>query len=141
MSNPYADWLRQHGTKHFNLGTKAGWIDFVNTGIRPDFRTLTIDEMRGLDPETLEDYNQARNVWNSNPATVKTPQLKNAHDLIDQVMASSHRDGSSVRGAVALDALPGWGKPPSPAATPATSTNNNADGTDTQPPMETPGYP
>ena len=110
MSNPYADWLRQHGTKHFNLGTKAGWIDFVNTGIRPDFRTLTIDEMRGLDPETLEDYNQARNVWNSNPATVKTPQLKNAHDLIDQVMASSHRDGSSVRGAVALDALPGLGK-------------------------------
>lgn len=110
MSNPYADWLRLHEFKNFNMSTKEGWIDFVNTGVRPDFRTLPLDEMRGLGEDELEDYNQARNVWNSNPATVKTPQLKHAHELIDQVMASSHRDGNSVRGSVALDALPGLGK-------------------------------
>lgn len=110
MSNPYAEWLRLNETRHFNLGTKSGWIDFVNSGPRPDFPTLSSDQMAKLDAESLDDYNQARNVWNANPATVKTPQLKQAHGLIDQVMASAYRDGNSVRGSIALDALPGLGK-------------------------------
>lgn len=110
MSNPYADWLRINDTEHFNIGTKAGWIDFVNAGPREDFPTLTRTQMRRLPDDELEDYNEARSVWNANPTMVKTPQLRHAHSVIDQVMASSFRDGNSVRGSVALDARPGLGK-------------------------------
>jgi AAA domain len=57
-----------------------------------------------------EDYNQARRVWNANLPTVRTQQVKAAFGIIDQVMASNHRDGDKLRGSAVIDALPGLGK-------------------------------
>lgn len=71
---------------------------------------LSRAERAELSSEELEDYNQARMVWNANLPTVRTQQLGAAHNIIDQVMASNRRDAASLRGSVVIDALPGLGK-------------------------------
>lgn len=110
MSNPWSDWLNRHETTRYNLGTKQGWIDFVNGAPRADFATLSRAQMSELDDDTLDDYNTARGVWNANGPVIKTPQLQRVNAVFEQVMASSHRDGDSLRGSVVLDSLPGLGK-------------------------------
>src|ERR1035437_99358 len=66
--------------------------------------------MAGLSGEELEDYTQARMVWNANLPTVRTTQLDLAYGIIEQVMASGYRDGDRLRGSVVIDAAPGLGK-------------------------------
>lgn len=110
MTNPWADWLDSHETTRYNLGTKQGWIDFVNGAPRDDFATLSRAQMAKLDDNALDDYNTARAVWNANGPVIKTPQHQRVNAVFDQVMAASHRDGDSLRGAVVLDSLPGLGK-------------------------------
>ncbi len=110
MSNPWASWLRQYDTDRFVLSRKQGWDRFVNAAPRRGFDTLSRSQMANLNDKELEDYNQARRVWNANLPTVKTQQLAAAFGIIDQVMASSHRDGDKLRGSVVIDAMPGLGK-------------------------------
>lgn len=110
MSNPWATWLDRYDTEHFVMSRKQGWDKFVNTAPRPGFDTLSRNEMTALSSEELADYNQARRVWNANLPTVKTQQVLAAFDAINQVMASSPRDGDKLRGSVVIDALPGLGK-------------------------------
>lgn len=108
--NPWAAWLREYGTVRYQLSRKAGWNAFVHAASRPPFETLTPHAMAALDEDTLEDYNEARLVWNANPPTIKTHQLARCFDLLDQAMASSRRDGDRLRSAVVIDAEPGLGK-------------------------------
>ncbi len=110
LGNPWAMWLRTYETQRFVLSRKQGWDTFVNAAPRPGFDTLSRSEMAALSAEELEDYNQARRVWNANLPTVKTQQVAAAFGIIDQVMASSHRDGDKLRGSVVIDAMPGLGK-------------------------------
>ncbi|SLI26591.1 ATP binding protein with TniB domain [Mycobacteroides abscessus subsp. bolletii] len=112
MSNPWATWLGQYDTEHFVMSRKRGWDKFVNTAPRPTFDTLSRSEMTALGSEELADYNQARQVWNANLPTVKTQQVLATFDAINQVMASSPRDGDKLRGSVVIDALPDWVRPP-----------------------------
>lgn len=109
-ANPWAEWLTLHGTSRYSLGTKRGWIDFVNGAPREDFATLSRSEMDELDGESLVDYNEVRGVWHANAPVIKTPQLQRVNGIFEQVLASSHRDGDSLRGSVVLDSLPGLGK-------------------------------
>lgn len=110
MSNPWAAWLGHYDTDRFVLSRKQGWDRFVNTAPRPEFDTLSRAQMAALSPRELDDYNQARKVWNANLPTVKTLQVKAAFGIINQVMASNHRDGDKLRGSVVIDAKPGLGK-------------------------------
>lgn len=108
--NPWAAWLRAHGTNRYQLSTKRGWDAFVNAAPRPSFETLSRAQMASLDAESLEDYNEARHVWNANLPTVRTHQLARSFELLDQIMASGRRDGDRLRGAAVIDAEPGLGK-------------------------------
>jgi AAA domain-containing protein len=110
MSNPWAAWLGHYDTDRFVLSRKQRWDKFVNTAPRPEFDTLFRAQMAALSPRELDDYNQARKVWNANLPTVKTLQVKAAFGIINQVMASNHRDGDKLRGSVVIDAKPGLGK-------------------------------
>jgi hypothetical protein len=110
VSNQWAAWLREHGTASYALSRKEGWDRFVHAGARPPFEVLSRTEMAHLSAQELEDYNEARMVWNANLPTVRTQQLTAAHNIIDQVMASNRRDAASLRGSVVIDALPGLGK-------------------------------
>lgn len=108
--NRWARWLQADGPGRFQLAHKAGWDAFVNTAPRADLDILTRQEMTRLEQDELEDYNEARMVWNANLPTVKTHQLAAAFAVIDQVMASNRRDSDRLRGSVVVDAAPGLGK-------------------------------
>ena len=110
MSNLWAHWLSRNGTDRFQLSRKAGWDAFVNAAQREPWQALTRARMAGLSGEELEDYTQARMVWNANLPTVRTTQLDLAYGIIEQVMASGYRDGDRLRGSVVIDAAPGLGK-------------------------------
>lgn len=108
--NRWARWLQSNGPGRFQLAHKAGWDAFVNTARRSELEVLTREEMARLDEDSLEDYNEARLVWNANLPTVKTHQLTAAFAVFDQVMASNRRDADRLRGSVVVDAAPGLGK-------------------------------
>lgn len=97
MSNVWAAWLSRNGTDRFQLARKAGWDAFVNAAQREPLQLLSRADMAGLSGEELEDYTQARMVWNANLPTVRTTQLDLAYGIIEQVMAS----GPPRRGPVA----------------------------------------
>ena len=109
-ANRWAAWLEANGPGRFQLASKTGWDAFVNTAPRADLRVLSRTEMAALSTEELEDYTEARMVWNANLPTVKTHQLTAAFAVIDQVMASNRRDADRLRGSVVVDAAPGLGK-------------------------------
>ena len=67
--NRWADWLRDNGPGRFQLASKCGWDTFVNTAPRADLDVLTRAEMAGSSAEELEDYTEARLVWNANLRT------------------------------------------------------------------------
>lgn len=108
--NPWAAWLRANEPVRYNLATKQGWDAFVHAVPRERLRLLSRAQMARLGSEELEDYNEARGVWNANPPTVHTAQLTGAYGVIDQVMASNRRDSDKLRGAVVIDAAPALGK-------------------------------
>jgi hypothetical protein len=110
MSNKWSRWLAANGRTTTQLSRKQGWDAFVFAAPREDFEVLSRDEMARLTSEELEDYNEARMVWNANLPTVKTAQLTEAYGIIDQVMASGRRDADRLRGSVVIDAEPGLGK-------------------------------
>ncbi len=110
QANAWATWLQANGPGRFQLASKTGWDAFVNTAPRADLAVLSRAEMVGLSTEELEDYTEARMVWNANLPTVKTHQLAEAFAVIDQVMASNRRDADRLRGSVVVDASPGLGK-------------------------------
>lgn len=110
MTNPWARWLSTNDSARYQLSRKQGWNAFVSSGPRDDFEVLTRQQMDALPADHLEDYNEARMVWNANLPTVKTAQLKAAYRVIDQVMASNRRDSDRLRGSVVIDAEPGLGK-------------------------------
>jgi hypothetical protein len=108
--NRWAPWLQTNGPGRFQLASKTGWDTFVNTAAREPLEQLSRAEMSRLGEEELEDYTEARMVWNANLPTVKTHQLSAAFAIIDQVMASDRRDADRLRGSVVIDAAPGLGK-------------------------------
>ncbi|NME81497.1 ATP-binding protein [Rhodococcus sp. 105337] len=108
--NPWATWLATYGTARYQLSRKQGWHAFVTAPPREPFEVLSRPAMSRLSEEELEDYNEARMVWNANLPTIKTSQLAAAYGICDQVMASAYRDGDKLRGSVVIDAEPGLGK-------------------------------
>ena len=108
--NPWATWLATYGTVRYQLSRKQGWHAFVTAPPREPFEVLSHTAMSRLSQEELEDYNEARMVWNANLPTIKTSQLAAAYGICDQVMASAYRDGDKLRGSVVIDAEPGLGK-------------------------------
>ncbi len=110
MSTRWSTWLDGNGTDRFVLSRKAGWDAFVNTAARAPLTVLSRTEMARLSEDERTDYDLARMVWHANLPTVRTQQLTQAYEAIDQVMASSHRDGDRLRGSAVIDAAPGLGK-------------------------------
>lgn len=110
MTNEFSQWLAENAVRDFNMASKAGWNAFAESGPRRRLPTLTYGNLRKLGNAEREDYNEARAVWNANPAAVKTAQLTQAFGILDQVMASTHRDGDRLRGSAVIDAKPALGK-------------------------------
>lgn len=110
MTNQFTKWLASNNVRHFNMATKDGWNAFAQSAPRQPLPYLSAHEFKSLSEEELEDYNDARAVWNANPPAMKTAQLVRAFGILDQVMASSYRDGDRLRGSAVIDAAPALGK-------------------------------
>lgn len=110
MSNKFARWLTNNAVRDFDMASKQGWNAFAELGPREPLPALSHEDLRGLRDEELEDYNEARAVWNANPPAAKTAQLTEAFRVLDQVMASNYRDGDRLRGSAVIDAKPALGK-------------------------------
>src|SRR5260370_9152951 len=65
-----------------------------------------------LSPAARSDYDLARRIWHANIGPLKTPQMAAVHEALGQAADSTRHAGDKVKGAAALDASPGLGKPP-----------------------------
>lgn len=110
MTNQWAEWLRRNGTTSFDMARKEGWDAFVNAAPREPLERLDRPAIAALDEDELEDYNEARMVWNANLPTVQTPQMLDACSVFEQVLASGRRDGDRQRGSIVFDSDAGRGK-------------------------------
>lgn len=110
MSKRWAQWLERNDTQRFNLARKAGWDAFVNAAPREPLERLDRHELERLGEAERADYDECRMVWNANLPTINTFQVLDAYDVLDQVMASSRRDGDRLRGSAVVDAPAGNGK-------------------------------
>ncbi|MGJ9373318.1 TniB family NTP-binding protein [Nesterenkonia sp. CF4.4] len=110
MRNEFSRWLVDNGARDFNMASKAGWFDFCKSGPRPAPPVVTAESYAQLSNEERQDFNSVRAVWNANPPPMRTAQLSHAFDILDQVMASNHRDSNRLRGSAVIDAAPALGK-------------------------------
>ena len=110
MSNEWVQWMLANPVHRERITTRQGWDAYVHREPREPLPLLTRHEMARLAGNELDDYNDARMIWNGNLPTVKTQQLLRAFRIIDQVMASNVRDCDQQRGNVVIDAFPGLGK-------------------------------
>lgn len=110
MSFSYAQWLAQNRTTRYRLSRKSGWLAYCDSGPRADLPVLTRAEVTGLSEDEFEDYTQARRTWVSNLPVVRTQQVHHAFSVLDQVTASTLRDGDRVRATAVLDGPSGLGK-------------------------------
>lgn len=110
MSFSYAQWLMQNGTTRYRLSRKSGWLAYCDSGPRADLPVLSRSEVARLDEDELDDYNRARRIWVSNLPIVRTQQMHHAFSVLDQVTASTLRDGDRVRATAVLDGPSGLGK-------------------------------
>ena len=110
MSFSYAQWLAQNRTTRYRLSRKSGWLAYCDSGPRADLPVLSRVEVGRLDEDEREAYIQARRTWVSNLPIVRTQQVHHAFSVLDQVTASTLRDGDRVRATAVLDGPSGLGK-------------------------------
>ena len=96
---------------NLTLARKEGWRRFVNSPARIAPEPLTRAELGALGEEAVEDYNRRRREWHANLGPIKTPQLAALHGDLWDIVDSNAQDGDKAKGAVAVDAFPGLGKP------------------------------
>ena len=97
-------------TRRISRSRKEGWRQYVDGKPRTQPDRLSMAQLQALGDAAREDYNEARHDWHPNLAIIRTPQLADLHDEIDQIVASNRHDAGRIRGVVAIDALPGLGK-------------------------------
>lgn len=110
MSLDYAAWLRVNGPKRYRLSRSSGWLAYCDSAPRAPLPVLTLQQLERLSEDERVDYDRARGVWVSNLPVVRTQQVNHAFGVLDQVTASTNRDGDRVRATAVLDGPSGLGK-------------------------------
>ena len=110
MSFSYPQWLASNRTTRYRLSRKTGWLAYCDAGPRAQLPVLSRAEVDALNEDDREIYNRARGIWVSNLPVVRTQQVDHAFAILDQVMASTARDGDRVRANAVLDGPSGLGK-------------------------------
>src|SRR5207245_366856 len=93
-----------------SLCRKEGWAAFVDAEPRPQPEPLTRRQIRSLGEDALEDYNDRRAQWHANLGPLKTPQLRELHADLWEIVDSNRQDAEKAKSAVAVESDPGLGK-------------------------------
>jgi hypothetical protein len=94
----------------YSLSRKEGWRAWVDTPARQRPDRLSRSQLDALGEDAREEYDEARHDWHANFGILKTPQLAEIHEELEQIVATNRQDPDRVRGAAVIDALPGLGK-------------------------------
>ena len=87
-----------------------GWLEFVNGPDRTRPQRLSAAETAALPDAERVRYNDRRAVWHANIGPIKTPQLRELHDDLAEIVESNRHDGDKAKPAALVDAYPGLGK-------------------------------
>jgi hypothetical protein len=92
------------------LTRKEGWQAFVDhqKGDAPE--VLTRRQIDALGEKARAEYDQSRRRWHANLGPFETPQWKELHEDLWDIVDSNMQTGDKTKGGVALDAFPGLGK-------------------------------
>ncbi|WP_327299848.1 TniB family NTP-binding protein [Streptomyces sp. NBC_01197] len=96
---------------NLTLTRKEGFAAFAEARETPIPLTLTMADLRALDPAALEHYNDDRRRFLANLRPIKTMQVQElSADLTDIFDAGVDQPNWQAKGMAAIDAFPGLGK-------------------------------
>lgn len=88
----------------------GGWLAMCEEPPRPRPPLLSMDRIAAMARRELLIYNDQRDVWHANIGPIPTPQLKQLHEGLGEVVGANRQDGEKVKPSVVVDAFPGLGK-------------------------------
>lgn len=96
---------------NLTLTRKEGFAAFTEAREAPAPPTLTMADLKALDPQALEHHNDVRRRFLANLRPIKTMQARElSADLADIFDAGVHQPSWQAKGMAAIDAFPGLGK-------------------------------
>jgi hypothetical protein len=95
---------------NLSLSRKEDFLLFAETPPRVQPEELTRSQLEALSEAARADRNRRLRVWHANLGPLKTPQLRELHEDMWDIVDSNAQDGDKVKGAIAVDAFPGLGK-------------------------------
>ncbi|MET8680704.1 hypothetical protein ABZW18_24725 [Streptomyces sp. NPDC004647] len=119
------------------LSRKEDFRAFASTPRRIQPALLSRAQLRALGAIALAEYNRLRREWHANLGPIKTPQLAELHEDLWDIVDSNLQDGDKAKGAVAVDAFPGWARPRPCWRSPGNSTAGRSPSTASSPPRGT----
>jgi hypothetical protein len=96
--------------RNYTLTRLAGWLHLVDSAPRVSPSRLTRAQIAALGSVERARYDDARAVWHANLGPIKTPQLLQLHEDLDEIVGSNRQDGDKNKPAALVDAYPGLGK-------------------------------
>jgi hypothetical protein len=96
---------------NLTLTRKEGFAAFAEARGTPAPPILAMADLKALDPQVLERYNDDRRRFLANLRPIKTMQARDlSADLTDIFDAGVHQPSWQAKGMAAIDAFPGLGK-------------------------------
>jgi hypothetical protein len=96
--------------RDWDPSSKEGWFALASALPRPQPERLSADRIAELTPWDRRQYEETRAVWHANVGPILTPQLRDAHNVLEEILAANRQDGDKVKSAAVIDAKPGLGK-------------------------------
>jgi hypothetical protein len=95
---------------NLTLSRKEGWRATVEAAPRVQPELLTPQQLANLGDAARTAYDRQRCIWHANMPIIKTPQLRELHEILGVIVDSNMQDGDKAKGAVGIEASAGIGK-------------------------------
>jgi len=96
--------------RQYTLTRLPGWLEMVTSPARRCPARLSLTALKALSAADRARYDDARAIWHANLGPIRTPQLLDLHEHLDEIVESNRQDGDKNKPAALVDAYPGLGK-------------------------------